>query len=285
MNHATEFPVEKMCKVFGVSRRGYYRWRKQQLDGRNKYEELDEQIKEIFAASRRTYGSPRITQALKKKQVEVSESKVARRMSALKIRAKAAKRYVPTTQSKHSEPVAPNQLDRDFHAASPATKWVSDITYFRVNRQWYYLTIILDLADRYIVGWTISEKMSSAATTEAAFSRAVANRTPKPGMIFHSDRGVQYACGGFRDLLKDNKCQQSMSRQGNCWDNAVAESFFKTIKVECISKHQFTSKELAFSHIFRYIEGWYNTRRIHSSLDGLTPAEMYLKLTQVNIAA
>lgn len=285
MNYAVEFPVEKMCKVFGVSRSGYYRWRKHRLDGVNKYEELDEQIQEIFASSRRTYGSPRITQALRKKQVEVSESTVARRMKALNIRVKAAKRYVPTTQSKHDEPVVPNRLDRDFHATTPATKWVSDITYFRVNRQWYYLTVILDLADRYIVGWTISDNMSSAATTEAAFNRAVANRTPKPGMIFHSDRGVQYACGAFRDLLKHNKCQQSMSRKGNCWDNAVAESFFKTIKAECITKHQFNSKEQAFSHIFRYIEGWYNTRRIHSFLDGVAPAEMYHKLTQVIIAA
>ena len=283
MDHATEFPVEKMCKVFGVSRSGYYRWRKYGLSGVCKHDELDNQIKEIFNKSGQTYGSPRITQTLKKMDIQVSESTVARRMNTLKIRVKAPKKYVVTTQSRHDEPIAPNLLERDFSAQAPATKWVSDITYFRVNGRWCYLTVILDLVDRYIVGWTISNNMSSAATTEAAFNRAVANRTPQEGMIFHSDRGVQYACSDFRDLLKNHKCQQSMSRKGNCWDNAVAESFFKTIKAECITKHHFTSREQAFSVIFRYIEGWYNTQRIHSSIGGIAPAEMYLKLKQVKM--
>lgn len=285
MDHATEFPVEKMCGVFGVSRSGYYRWRKDQLDGVHKYEELDKQIKKIFTDSGCTYGSPRIAHALKKMRVQVSASTVARRMNALKIRVKAPKKYVVTSQSKHDEPIASNHLDRDFYTEAPASKWVGDITYFRVNRQWYYLTAVLDLADRYVVGWTISNNMSSAATTEAAFSRAVAKRTPTKGMIFHSDRGVQYACGSFRRLLKYHKCQQSMSRKGNCWDNAVAESFFKTIKTECINKYQFTSTQQAFSVIFRYIEGWYNTKRIHSSLNGKSPAEMYLKLSQLKRVA
>ncbi len=127
--------------------------------------------------------------------------------------------------------------------------------------------------------------MSSAATTEAAFSRAVANRKPQKGMIFHSDRGVQYACGSFGKLLKRYQCQQSMSRKGNCWDNAVAESFFKTIKTECMAKHQFATTQEAFSVIFRYIEGWYNTRRIHSAIGGIPPAKMYQILTRLNIAA
>ena len=285
MNHAREFPVEKMCKVFGISRSAYYCWRKDQLSGEHKHEKLDQQIKEIFAKSEQTYGSPRIAQALKQKQLEASKSTVARRMNALGIRVKTPKTYIVTTQSKHDEPIAPNRLDRDFDAQTPATKWVSDITYFRVDRRWYYLTVILDLADRSVVGWAISDNMSSAATTEAAFSRAVANRKPQKGMIFHSDRGVQYACGNFRSLLKRYQCQPSMSRKGNCWDNAVAESFFKTIKAECMAKHQFMSKQQAFSIIFRYIEGWYNTRRIHSAIGGITPAKMYQILTRLKSAA
>mgnify|MGYP001800892141 CR=1 FL=1 len=280
-----EFPVEKMCKVFGVSRSAYYRWRKRKLHSLPKHEELDRQIKEVFDQSDQTYGSPRIAQALKQRQLVVSKSTIARRMNVLKIRVKRPKKYVATTQSKHDEPIASNRLNRDFNAELPATKWVSDITYFRIDRRWYYLTVILDLADRCVVGWVISNNMSSAATTEVAFSRAVANRKPQKGMVFHSDRGVQYACGNFRKLLKRYKCQQSMSRKGNCWDNAVAESFFKTIKAECITKHQFTNKQEAFSVIFRYIEGWYNTRRIHSAIGGITPAEMYQLLTRLKSAA
>ena len=285
MDHAQEFPVEKMCQVFGVSRSGYYRWRKHRSTRVCKHVQLDEQIKHAFAKSGRTYGSPRIAQSLQEAQVVVSKSTVARRMNKLKIRVKAPKQYVPTTQSKHDEPVAPNLLQREFYATKPALKWVSDITYFRVNRQWYYLTAVLDLADRYVVGWTISHRLTAATTTQAAFERAVANRPPKRGLIFHSDRGVQYACQDFRQLLKRHQCRQSMSRKGNCWDNAVAESFFKTIKTECLSKHRFTSVEEAFSVIFRYIEGWYNTKRIHSSLGNMAPARKYQQLTQHESAA
>lgn len=285
MDHAEEFPVEKMCKVFGVSRSGYYTWRKKHMSKVRKHDELDRQIKSIFEDSRRTYGSPRITQVLNERQFEVSESTVARRMKALKIRVKATKKYVVITQSKHDEPVAPNRLNRDFTADIPATKWVGDITYFRIAGKWHYLTSVIDLADRYVVGWTISEQMSSVTTTEAAFRQAVACRPPREGLLFHSDRGVQYACGNFRQLLADHKCQQSMSRKGNCWDNAVAESFFKTLKAECISRYRFSSLDQAYSVIFRYIEGWYNTRRIHSTLGGLSPTKMYQKLIQMETAA
>lgn len=285
MDHTDEFPVEKMCKVLGVSRSGYYAWRKERISEVQKHNELDQQIKMIFKNSRRTYGSPRITQVLNDRHFEISESTVARRMKALKIRVKAKKKHVVTTQSKHDHPIAPNRLNRDFTAAAPAEKWVSDITYFRIAGRWHYLTSILDLADRYVVGWTISDNMTTTATTKAAFGRAVANRPPKQGLLFHSDRGVQYADSDFRQLLGQYKCQQSMSRKGNCWDNAVAESFFKTLKTECISRHRFNSVDEAYSVIFRYIEGWYNTRRIHSALGGLSPTKMYQKLTRKKTAA
>lgn len=285
MNHTDEFPVEKMCKVFGVSRSGYYAWRKERFSETQKHDDLDQQIRSVFEQSGRTYGSPRITQALHERYIEVSESTVARRMKVLKIRVKAPKKYVVTTQSKHDEPVAPNRLNRDFTADAPATKWVGDITYFRVAGKWHYLTSVIDLADRYVVGWTISDQMSAATTTQAAFRQAIASRPPKKGLLFHSDRGVQYACGDFRRLLAEYKCEQSMSRKGNCWDNAVAESFFKTLKAECISRYTFNSVEEAYSVIFRYIEGWYNTRRIHSALGGISPTKMYQKLTRLKTAA
>ena len=197
MNQATDFPVEKMCKVFGVSRSGYYRWRQHRSDYDHKYEQLDEQIKEVFKKSERTYGSPRIAQALNQEQVKVSKSTIARRMHALKIRVKARKRYVVTTQSKHEEPIAANILERDFSAPTPVSKWVSDITYFRVHKRWYYLTVILDLAYRAVVGWAISDNMSATATTQAAFERAIANRPPKKGLLFHSDRGGSMLVGTF----------------------------------------------------------------------------------------
>lgn len=278
MDHRTEFPVEKMSKVLGVSRSGYYRWSKAQQAHNAQPAELNQQIQAIFDDSNQTYGSPRITQALQDRGIVVSKSTVARRMQAQQIGVKRARRYVSTTQSNHHEPIAPNVLDRDFSASRPAMKWVSDITYFRVNRKWYYLTVIIDLADRYVVGWTISDYMGASATTLASFQRAVANRSPQKGLLFHSDRGVQYACGAFRDLLKRYQVQQSMSRKANCWDNAVAESFFKTIKTECLNKHHFTDGKHAYTTIFRYIEGWYNTRRIHSANGGLAPAKIYQQL-------
>ena len=274
-----------MCKVLGVSRSGYYKWRGHQLNNMNPYQELDQKIQQSFQGSRHNYGSPRIAQELAKEGYEVSKSTVARRMKALNIRARRPRRFVHTTDSKHDLPIAPNVLDRDFRANQLAQKWVSDITYFRIAKNWYYLSVVMDLADRAIVGWAISDNMTAQHTTIQAFKRAIVNRKPTKGMIFHSDRGVQYACHDFRNLLNNKKCIQSMSRKANCWDNAVAESFFKTIKAECIYKHTFTSQEQAYSIIFDYIDGWYNTKRIHSALEGKTPAEMFNILTNEKSAA
>ena len=239
------------------------------------YQDIDQKIERSFEQSRCNYGSPRIAQDLAKSGFYISKSTVARRMKVLKIKARRARKYVGTTDSKHKEPIAENLLNRDFEAKQPAQKWVSDLTYFKVGQNWYYLSIIIDLADRAVVGWTISDNMTAQCTTIESFKKAIRNRKPEPGMIFHSDRGVQYACQDFRDLLENNKCVQSMSRRGNCWDNAVAESFFKTIKTECIDKYKFTTKAQAYTVIFDYIDGWYNTKRIHSAIGGHTPAEMF----------
>jgi putative transposase len=165
----------------------------------------------------------------------------------LKLAARKPKRWTRTTLVNEDNPVAPNLLNRDFAADRPATKWVSDISYFSIKGSWHYLTIILDLADRAIVGWVISDDMSAKATSLAALERAVAKRKPAENMIFHSDRGVQYTCDEMRQHMVAIGAVQSMSRKGNCWDNAVAESFFKTIKEECINRHEFTSKAHAWS--------------------------------------
>ena len=251
----------------------------------NPYQELDQKIQQSFTDSRRNYGSPRIAQDLARAGHEVSKSTVARRMKELKIRAKRPRKYVYTTDSKHDMPIAPNVLDRDFSAQKPAQKWVSDITYFRIAKNWYYLSVVIDLADRAVLGWTISDNMTAQHTTIQAFKKAIMNRKPTQGMIFHSDRGLQYACQDFKTLLDKHQCVQSMSRRANCWDNAVAESFFKTMKTECIHKQEFYSPEHAYSIIFDYIDGWYNTVRIHSALDGKSPAQMFSCLTNETMAA
>ena len=200
-------------------------------------------------------------------------------MRAMKIRARIPKRFISTTHSKHDYPLAPNHLNRNFDAKAPAQKWVSDITYVRVNASWYYLTVVIDLADRAVLGWSLSNSMHAEHTSVKAFRKAIQNRRPGKGLLFHSDQGVQYACNEFKTLLEQYKILQSMSRKGNCWDNAVAESFFKTIKTECIYQHSFQTYKQAYSAIFNYIDGRYNTRRIHSTLKGRSPAETYNYMT------
>jgi len=273
--HTYEFPVQKMSSVLGVSRSGYYKWLKRGAPSKHVEDELDISIKASFERSRQTYGSPGVAQDLANEGIKSSKSTVARRMQVLKISPKRPKRWVRTTQSKHDNPAAENLLDRDFEAARPATKWVSDISYFEVDRRWFYLTIILDLADRAIIGWVISDDMSAENTTIAALQKAVANRKPEEELIFHSDRGVQYTCGRMREEISAIGAVQSMSRKGNCWDNAVAESFFKTIKAECIHRHEFENKHHAWCIIFEYMEGWYNTKRLHTTLRGLTVHQAY----------
>ena len=272
--HANEFPVRKMAEVFEVSRSGYYRWRNRLPDRHKEREELDELIQEAFNSSRRTYGSPRIYDVLKKESVNTSKSTVARRMRALNITPKKKKRFKHTTDSKHDKIVSPNLLKQQFEVAELGKVWVSDITYIALNQGFVYLTTVLDLADRMVVGWQLSDNMTDADTTIAAFKKAIKTRTVGEGLIFHSDRGSQYASEDFRTLLKDNKCVQSMSRKGNCWDNAVAESFFKTIKIEELYSHKFESITEVYSVVFDYIDGWYNTKRIHSTLGGRSPMEM-----------
>lgn len=275
MDHVKEFPVIKMSKVLKVSRSGYYKW----INTKDKKAEekaiLAKIIVDTFNDCRGNYGSPRLCVELKKKGIDLSKSTVARRMQDLNIAARIKKIFKHTTDSNHEKKVSPNLLNRQFDVSELGKYWVSDITYIRVKHSFVYLTIVLDLADRMVVGWSLSNNMTDKHTTIAALKKAVKFRPIQPGLIFHSDRGSQYASDDFRELLDDYECIQSMSRKGNCWDNAVAESFFKTIKVESLYRYKFESFDETYTAVFDYIDGWYNTRRIHTSLDGMSPSEFF----------
>lgn len=257
-----------MCKIFKVRKSSYYRWLKEGPSQRWKEnEKILVEIMDIFEESKESYGSPRMTMELKAKGRVIGQNKVAAMMRAADMRAKRKKNFKGTTDSKHNYPVAPNLLNQNFSVTRPGEVLVSDITYVRTNSGWLYLTVIIDLYDRKIIGWSMSKGLSALETIIAAWFMAVKNRPITKDLIFHSDRGIQYASNEFTKLLKNNKLiSQSMSRKGNCWDNAVAESFFKTIKVEWIYNQKFTNQEQAQLSIFEWIESWYNRKRRHSAL-------------------
>ncbi|HYK56068.1 MAG TPA: IS3 family transposase, partial [Flavisolibacter sp.] len=266
--HSQVYTIEKMCKVFKVSRSGYYAWLNSKPGKRAlENQQLLGQIKQVYEKSRKTYGSPRITMALKASAVAVSRPRVARLMQQARLRAVQSRKFRVTTDSKHNFPVSENLLDRNFTSDRIAAAWVSDITYIRTLAGWLYLTIVLDLADRKVIGWALSSTMKAEETSIAALKMALANRKVNKPLIFHSDRGVQYACEAFRKELQANAMiRQSMSRKANCWDNAVAESFFKTLKTECVYVNKFENQKQAATTVFDYIEIWYNRQRIHSAL-------------------
>lgn len=281
------FPIEMMCKILGVSKSGYYSWLKRKPSKRAiENQKLMEQIRQVYKKSKGTYGSPRITEELKINYVHVSRRRVARLMRKANIRSITNKRFVVTTDSKHSYPVAPNLLNREFSVDRLGKVWVSDLTYIRTIEGWLYLTVIIDLADRRVIGWSMSNSMHTTATIIPAWRMAVRNRPITEELIFHSDRGVQYACTEFKELITGNVLvNQSMSRKGDCWDNAVAESFFKTIKTELIYIHSYATRKQAALSVFEYIETWYNTQRRHSSLNYLSPLEFAKLMFKLKIAA
>lgn len=224
--------------------------------------------------SKETYGSPRITKELNMKGTAVSQKTIARIMKNNNIKSRAKRKYKVTTDSNHKFPISPHLLKRRFLTSDTNQVWVSDITYIQTNNGWLYLTIILDLYDRKIIGWSMSERMYTDQTIIPAWNMAIKNRPIQSPLIFHSDRGIQYASNRFRKKLKAYPLvKQSMSRKGNCWDNAVAESFFKSLKVEAIYQYRFNTKKQAKLAVFEYIETWYNIYRRHSHLDNLTIKE------------
>jgi len=278
-----------MCKVFHISRSSYYSWKKNPIGKRAAYRIKTEQlIKQAYDASKGLNGSPRISKDLECQGVKLSRRTVSKYMQRIGLRSKLARKYKPTTDSSHKEPVAENILNRDFVCPSPATKCVSDITYIQTKEGFLYLTVILDLFDRDVIGWTISEGMTARETVLKALDKAARNRCFQENMIFHSDRGIQYACKAMVNTLKSYHITQSMSRKGNCWDNAVAESFFKSLKTELIYGQKLMTKEQTRIAIFEYIEIWYRKKRRHSYLNYQTIMEFnqkYQAIKKTNVTA
>mgnify|MGYP001192957965 CR=1 FL=1 len=273
--HANVYPVEKMCKILNVSSSGYYYWCNHPIPKRViRNTSLLSEIKKVYHGSKEIYGAPRITQELNMAGISTSQKTVARLMRENNIKSKLKRKFKITTDSNHKYPISPNLINQNFMVARKAQVWVSDITYIKTGRGWLYLTIILDLFDRKIIGWSMSDRMNANLTILPAWEMACKNRLINQELIFHSDRGVQYASDRFRKRLRAYPLvRQSMSRKGNCWDNAVAESFFKSLKVEAVYPYCFRDKNEAKLAVFKYIEAWYNQNRRHSHLGGLTMNE------------
>jgi putative transposase len=285
--HKNEYTVEKRCKVLQVSSSSYYYWLKHPIGLREQSSQaLLLQIQRVYHESKCRYGSPRISMTLRQTGIVVSRPRVARVMKRANLRSIVRQKCrVQTTDSKHGYAVSENYLQQDFTAERLAQKWVSDLTYIKTGEGWLYLTAVIDLADRKVVGWALSASMRAAATTVAAFKMATRNRPVGAPLLFHSDRGVQYACHEFTRELKKWPVKQSMSRKGNCWDNAVAASFFKTLKPAMVYHHNFQAKAQARLAIFEYIELWYNRQRCHSAIGYRTPCQQEQILLNNKISA
>ena len=275
--HRSTHGVQKMCLVIGASRSGYYRWKRQHLNKRQlENEKLLMAIRESHKKSRRAYGSPRIAEDLQAKGMKCGENRVARLMKIHGIVGKAKKKFKATTNSQHTLPVAENLLNQNFVAEKPNTVWLSDITYIPTVEGWLYLVVILDLYSRQVVGWAMSDRLTSGFVVKALY-QAIGRRRPASGCIFHSDRGIQYASMDFRDILRAYGLVQSMSRKGNCYDNAVAESFFHTLKTEHVYDYRYETRAEARQSIFEYIEMFYNRQRRHSALGYRSPVTFELE--------
>jgi putative transposase len=272
--HRSEFPVSKMSKALGVSASGFYRWLKRLPSKAAVFKQsLQEKIRQIYDSHNGTAGSRTIAADLKGLGIEgASRTRVASEMQEMDLRCKTRKRFVATTDSKHNEPVAPNILEQNFTQNAPNRAWVSDITYLPVNDKWFYLVVFIDLFSRKVVGWDLSPSLKAESTIKA-FEQAVCQRRPQRGLIVHSDRGIQYACKDFRQCLDRYACIQSMSRKGNCWDNAVAESFFSSLKKRLFYHRRYETMEDLRKDLFWYIEVYYNRFRKHSFNNYLTPEE------------
>jgi transposase InsO family protein len=267
-----EFTVVDCCRVLKVSTSGYYAFLKAPVGQRvARRAELVEHIKVVHEASRRVYGSPRVHKALAARGVKRNRKTVARIMREEGIRSKVTRKFrVRTTDSNHTHPVAQNVLDRKFTAEKPDAAWLCDITYITTGEGWLYLAGVLDLCSRRIVGWSMAEHLR-AELVQDALAMATTQRDPEPGLIHHSDRGVQYCCGEYRAELEAWGMVASMSRAGDCYDNAPTESFWATLKKELMSDRAFATRTEARAAIFEYIEVFYNRQRIHSSLGYVSP--------------
>jgi len=270
--HQHEYPIMLMCQVLEVSVSGYYAWCKRPVSAHQREDaRLSAEIQTIFLENRRVYGSPRIHAALQERGVRCGRKRVVRLMQALGLQAKPHKRRKPiTTSSDPTAHFAPNRLNRDFTATSPNTKWVTDITAIPTAEGWLYLAVILDLFSRLVVGWAMAPTENEQLVT-LALQMALARRHPQVGLLHHSDRGSEYTSLGYQALLAELGIEVSMSRTANCYDNAAMESFFDTLKSECVDRTQFHTQVQARSAIFEYLECFYNPVRLHSTLQYVSP--------------
>jgi len=284
-DHKEQFPIRTMSRVFGVSRSGYYSWLNRPPSDRSLYNNcLCKEIYRVWEDSRKIYGSPRIYRQLQASGWLASRQRIARLMRGMGIASRIRKKWVKTTQSNHRWPVAANLLGRKFFPEKLSQVWVSDITFIPSRQGWLYLTTVMDLGDRQILGWSLSDGMSAEQTSIAALEQALIRRQPGSDLLYHSDQGVQYACKEFTKKLDRYNITQSMSRRGNCWDNAPAESFFKTLKYELDMPDRYGSYEQARTAIFEFIEIWYNRKRLHSALNYRSPAQAEQNLNHKNAA-
>ena len=271
--HRGAHDVGKMAEVLGVSRSGYYAWLEREESPRDRSNrDLAEQIRRIQKKGRYCYGSPRVSAQLRREGNHVGHNRVARVMREAGLQARPKRRYRCTTKASESRPAAANVLERNFAVATTNTVWLSDVTYIATSEGWLYLAVVLDLCSRRVVGWSMSSRLTTDLVLRA-FWMAVLMRNPPTGLIFHSDRGSQYTSGAFVRALERRALVQSMSRKGNCWDNAPSEAFFSTLKIELMDGKAFPSREAAQAAVFEYMEVFYNRERLHSSLGYRTPVE------------
>lgn len=274
--HSNQFSITLMCQLFNVSRSGFYSFITRPLSNRHlANRQLDRQITIIYNQHKKRYGAPRITRALQSQKEVCSHTRVARRMKTLGLVAVAKKKFKVTTDSEHNLPVYKNVLNRNFSTTAINQKYACDITYVRTQEGWLYLAVVIDLYSRAVIGWSMSRRMKKALVCDALMMALFKRKFPK-NVIIHSDRGSQYCSNKYQKTLKDYHLIGSMSRKGNCWDNAIAESFFHTLKVELIHECIYKTRVQARQSIFQYMEGYYNNNRMHSSINYMTPLELEL---------
>lgn len=268
------YPIKSLCVVLAVSRSGYYRWQAAKPSPRaQRTAQLKHLIEQKYTASRQTYGSPRMTVALGEQGEVVGHNRVARLMRESGLQGRSPRRYrVRTTDSRHDEPIAPNHLASAAAPTKPNEIWVGDITYVETAEGWLYLAGVLDLYSRRLIGWAMGASLETALPL-AALQMALRQRKPAVGVLHHSDRGCQYASAAYRQVLADHGCVASMSRRGNCYDNAAMEAFWSTLKQELIYRRRFATRDEARTAIFDYIEGFYNRTRLHSSIGFKSPLD------------
>lgn len=270
-SHQGAFSVAMMCQVMQVSTSQYYAWLKQPKTARERENEaIMTIIRELFQQAHGTYGTRRLKRKLAERDWLVSRRRIGRLLRKMGLSCKTKRTFKVTTDSQHDQPIAPNLLNRQFDVGKPDQYYVGDITYIATQEGWLYLAVVIDLFSRKVVGWSMVKHMRASLVNNALLM-ALWSRKPAKGLIWHTDRGSQYASDSHRTLLKDHGIIQSMSRKGNCWDNAVSESFFHSLKTELVHHYQFKTREEAKQTIFDYIEVFYNRQRLHSANGYLSP--------------